>query len=137
MLVWPRPPEASDHTSVKDRIASLTMQPTINLAQAIQQQYLEGHLQADQLGIKPLLAFNPEKNTRHERIPFALTAYIELVDWTGRIIRGDKRGRIDQSLPEILDRLKIGSKRWLTNSTQFASVHRKRFGNKPKLCDTG
>jgi hypothetical protein len=35
-------------------------------------------------------------------IPFNLVDYLELVDWTGRIIREDKRGHIAQNLPAIL-----------------------------------
>jgi hypothetical protein len=38
-------------------------------------------------------------------IPFNLVDYLELVDWTGRIIREDKRGHIAENLPPILDRL--------------------------------
>jgi hypothetical protein len=32
------------------------------------------------------------------RIPFALLDYLSLVDWTGRVIRTDKRGAIDQKM---------------------------------------
>ena len=42
-------------------------------------------------------------------IPFKLVDYLELVDWTGRILRGDKRGRSENVLPPILKRLSLGS----------------------------
>ena len=35
-------------------------------------------------------------------IPFSLLDYIELVDWSGRIIREDKRGAISDSRPRLL-----------------------------------
>ena len=35
-------------------------------------------------------------------LAFDLSDYIELVDWTGRIIRKDKRGAIADDLPPIL-----------------------------------
>ena len=35
-------------------------------------------------------------------LPFKLTDYLTLLDWTGRILRNDKRGAIDQSLPLLL-----------------------------------
>ena len=40
-------------------------------------------------------------------IPFSLQDYLELVDWTGRIIRQGKRGTIDEDIPAILIRLQI------------------------------
>ncbi len=40
-------------------------------------------------------------------LPFRLTDYLELVDWTGRILRDDKRGGILESTPQILQQLNI------------------------------
>jgi REP element-mobilizing transposase RayT len=40
-------------------------------------------------------------------IPFAFHEYLQLVDWTGRAVRDDKRGHIDASLPPIMKRLNI------------------------------
>jgi len=40
-------------------------------------------------------------------IPFKLLDYLGLVDWTGRVIRDDKRGAIATDLPPILKRLEI------------------------------
>jgi len=40
-------------------------------------------------------------------IPFTLSDYLELVDWSGRIIREDKKGHIPEHLPDILQRLDI------------------------------
>jgi len=45
-------------------------------------------------------------------LPFKLTDYLELVDWSGRIIREGKRGYIDQSIPPILERLNIEPEHW-------------------------
>lgn len=129
-------PEASENTSIKQRIAFLKEQPTIDLGKAIQEQYEQGFLLKETLITKPLLPFNPDHKSLHEQLPFALSAYIELVDWTGRIIREDKRGFIDNTLPPILQRLNIKPKQWLINSTQFEVIHRRRFGNKPTFKNT-
>ena len=46
-------------------------------------------------------------------LAYRVEDYIELVDWTGRQIREDKRGRIDDDHPPILDRLGIETEHWL------------------------
>jgi hypothetical protein len=38
--------------------------------------------------------------------------YLQLVDWTGRGIRNDKRGHIDSQLPPIITRLNIDPSAW-------------------------
>ena len=46
-------------------------------------------------------------------IPFALGSYLELVDWTGRIVRQDKNGRISANTPPIFERLHIDPDEWV------------------------
>jgi len=41
-----------------------------------------------------------------------LQDYLELVNWTGRIIRYDKRGFIKAELPPILERLQVSPDQW-------------------------
>ena len=48
-----------------------------------------------------------------------LEDYIDLVDWTGRIIRDDKRGSISSSLPPILERLTLNEAHWKILTTEF------------------
>jgi len=50
-----------------------------------------------------------------------------LVDWTGRIIREDKRGFIAHKLPPILDRLSIDRALWIENSSQFEARYQRQF----------
>jgi hypothetical protein len=45
-------------------------------------------------------------------LPFHLKDYIELVDWTGRIVRRDKRGFIAATQPRILKSLKLTEQDW-------------------------
>jgi len=54
-----------------------------------------------------------------EGLPFHLADYLELVNWTGRAVREDKRGAIADDLPPILDRLGIGSQAWLHLASEF------------------
>ena len=52
-------------------------------------------------------------------LAFNLIDYLELVDWTGRAIRDDKRGHINKSLPPILSRIQISPQQWLMLATEF------------------
>lgn len=52
-------------------------------------------------------------------IPFKLKDYLALVDWTGRILRPDKRGVIDQNEPDILNRLNLSTDNWRILTTEF------------------
>ncbi len=113
-------PEESDHTSIKERIA-----PEFNLAEAIAEQNLCGDFL---IPIKPLTAFEDNViNQRQSGILFSLRDYLQLVDWTGKIIRDDKRSHISNQLPPILTRLNIPIEEWLINSQQFEKIVHRRF----------
>jgi len=60
-----------------------------------------------------LATFRQAKDDIETGIPFSLTDYLELLDWTGRAIREDKRGFIPSELPPILQRLNASPQRWL------------------------
>lgn len=52
------------------------------------------------------------KRSKSLSLPITREDYLQLVDWTGRQIRHDKRGSIDQTLPPILERLNIDREAW-------------------------
>ena len=54
-------------------------------------------------------------------IPMRLTDYLELLDWTGRHIRSDKRGAISGDEPSILERLDIAGSDWMHMTHHFES----------------
>ena len=54
-----------------------------------------------------------------EGIPFTRQDYFDLVDWTGRTLREDKRGAIDSQLPPILQRLGIQPENWIDSVSHF------------------
>jgi len=107
-------PEQSNHTSIQLRInaAIKGKQPT------------------------RLLPFvgNPRKAIP-TGLPFELTDYIQLLDLTGRCIREDKRGYIENQLPDILSRLNISAKNWLILTTQFRKVFYGAVGHAQALAD--
>jgi len=63
---------------------------------------------------------NP-RNDMPKGLPFHLRDYLELVDWSGRIIREDKKGHIPEALPDILKRIEldINSRHWLYLTQHF------------------
>lgn len=91
-------PETSRHTSIKRRIEATHQQRT---------------------RLFPF-AGNPRKEMP-DGLPFRLTDYITLIDWTGRLVRKDKRGAIDNSLPPILERINQNRESWLYVTTHFES----------------
>ena len=106
-------PESSDHTSIKRRIEN---QKTNN-PQPLKLAEFVG---------------NP-REPMPQGLPFHLQDYVQLVDITGRAIREDKRGFIDNNLPPILERLNISSREWLVLTTQFESKFKSLVGCKEKL----
>ena len=94
-------PEESDHTSVQNRLtcAAEGKQP------------------------KQLLRFaGMPRQIMPKGLPFELKSYLELVELTGRIIREDKRGHIDNMNLPLLERLNISPDNWLKLTTQFTRV---------------
>lgn len=124
-------PELSDHTSIQERI-----EPVFSLEEAVKRQVQSGDLLDFKIPLKPLLSFD-STNQSKTGIPYPYRDYLELVDWTGRIIRDDKPGFIVQSLPPILARLQISSDQWHINTTNFESIHVSRFNRLQPNIDTG
>ncbi len=116
-------PEASEYTSIKERI-----NPTFDLTEAVKQQTALQSIRQFNLPLKPLLNFEGSlKSTDQSGIIFGLADYIDLVDWTGRAIRDDKRGAIATHLPPILERLNIDIDAWLLQTQHFEREYQALF----------
>lgn len=74
----------------------------------------------------PLKPFSPSDSTH--AIPCSLQHYIELVDWTSRAIRNDKRGAIDSKLPPIAARLNIDAEAWNAAMQPHGNVFGRAMG---------
>ena len=110
-------PEQSDHTSIKQRIK-----------QALKAQQPESLLP---------FAGNPREDMP-EGLPFRLPDYLELVDWSGRLLREDKKGVIPEHLPLILQRLNIDARHWLYLNRHFEKPFKNLVGaafHVRKACD--
>ena len=89
-------PEGSDYTSIQQRIG----------------QWHKTRLAQDTLTTPPpklMPLIKQHRDTHQHSIGFTLKDYIELVDWSGRAVRENKRGAIDHAEPPVLQRLGIDS----------------------------
>ena len=111
-------PETSDHTSIKLRIDYWKDKARENNAEEIHT------LQPDSL----LPFAGNHRQPMPSGLAFNLIDYIELVDWTGRVIRDDKRGAIAESDPPILQRLDISPDHWIELSTNFEAALKASLG---------
>jgi REP element-mobilizing transposase RayT len=98
--------EDSDYTSIQARIRQL---------------------QARQAEENPQLmpfAESEKDEPKVALLPYALKDYLELVDWTGRVQRSDKKGFIDYRTPKLLTALRLSSAQWrlLAKEIQKESV---------------
>uniref|UniRef100_UPI002148D659 transposase n=1 Tax=Endozoicomonas sp. SESOKO4 TaxID=2828745 RepID=UPI002148D659 len=86
--------EQSDYTSIQKRIEKATEATDCN------QPFM----------LKP---FQSQGQNTNKALPYILHDYLELVDWSGRALRTDKKGSIPESSPPILTRLEIDADEWL------------------------
>ena len=118
-------PESSDHTSVKRRSEKATASKQPN------------HPNQQAEALLPFVG-NPRQNIP-KGIQMKLTDYLELVDWSGRILRQDKRGAISQNSENILTRLGIDGSQWLEMTEHFEECFRTFAGGEQSLrsaCET-
>ena len=112
-------PEKSEHTSVKQRAAKAKTAHSPN------------HPNQQPKRLMPFAGY--ERKDMPFGLPFRLTDYLELVDWTGRQIRQDKRGAIHSKLPPILSRLGIEDENWLELTTSFEANFKDLVGTPTSL----
>jgi len=107
-----RTPERSAHTSIQYRINALKACKTPTY----------------------LLAFTGDADHNpHAELPFTLHEYLELVDITGRQIRQNKPGYIDNNLPSILQRLNIKPAQFVELATTLEDAFSRVVGDEAQL----
>ena len=120
-------PEQSDHTSIQLRIEHWKSKS----------QKLNGKASiANDENLQPK-SLMPFAGNPRQLMPFGLAYnlldYIELLDWTGRQIRDDKRGSIDTATPPVLTRIGISPKHWLELCTHFEDRFKGLVGTQHSL----
>ena len=105
-------PESSDFTSVHERCAARQAHRAAQLVPALS---AKPTTPESDLWIAPIVrATIDQPDDCAFTAAVTLDEYLTLVDETGRIVRGDKRGAIPANLAPILDRLHINRDAWLS-----------------------
>ena len=122
--------QSSDFTSIQERVNALN--PHINAPQL-------AITTADNLqpiSHKALAKFDGSTVLSHQTgIPFHFADYLELIDWTGRAMRLDKKGFIDNQRPKLLNELGIESDAWLTSAKEFRRQYSGISGRWDSMCE--
>ena len=95
-------PETSEFTSIKQRIDE-----EHNIKSNSKSTTKSNDSQT--ILLKSFIAKNTDLT---DQIPYTYHEYLYLVDWTGRMLKEDKRGVIDNNLPPILIRLGVDPEYW-------------------------
>ena len=113
-------PEDSDFTSIQARLDEFSNRkagrPTLGNRSTHNKSIKRAGSTNSTESHKPkLYPFNAgfELNDDEKTIHFSLQDYLELIDWTGRAIRDDKRGAIPEKAPPILHRIGFSESKWL------------------------
>lgn len=121
-------PETSNHTSIKERLY-----PAFKKQRAVEDQISSHSLRHFESAIKPLAKFaSCHCDIAQTGVPFGLQDYLEIIDYTSRLIHPGKRGATPIHIPVILDRLNQTKPGWLEKSTQFELMYQAKFRRRTK-----
>lgn len=107
-------PEEAEFTSIYARIQTLSAARIAKSARP-------------RAGMK-LLGFRDQVAASAPAVPMSFRDYLELVDWSGRIVRSDKPGAIDERAPPILERLKVDLDVWRDSMRLRGNVFGRALG---------
>ena len=115
-------PELSDYTSIRERL-----KPSEDLNVAIKKVLRYSELKPLNQMSKPLLPFADAcRSSMSTVLPIPFSDYLQLVDTTGRIVRGDKLAAIGRTLTPILERLTLSEDQWVHATSNFEQMYRRR-----------
>ena len=122
--------QTSDFTSIKERINELDSLETStpNSIKAPDTDKEEAHTLLAKFDGSTHLA-------TQSGIPFNFCDYLELIDWSGRAIRTDKKGFIDSSRPKLLNELGISPDAWLNSTKDFRRQYSDVSGRWDAMCE--
>ena len=133
-------PEDSDFTSIQARLEELSTRGVGRPKRSKQSSHKNSvktgaNKESTALHKPRLYPFNAgfALNDDEKSIPFSLQDYLELIDWTGRAIRDDKRGAIPAKAPLILQRIGFSELKWLDFVPRIEKSFTHAAGNRESL----
>jgi len=125
--------QSSDFTSIQERINSLNPP---NSTLTLSNQQTSDLINQAHIPHKSLAQFDGAAHLNGQTgIPFHFADYLELIDWTGRAIRLDKKGSIDNQRPKLLNELGISPDAWLTSAKEFRRQYSGISGRWDSMCE--
>ena len=113
-------PETSDYTSVQDRILGRGAREEVRRKRSGVSRSKQETTPMEPYRDEWLVPItNDGGKEKRGLLPLKLDEYLELVEWSGRMLRDDKRGKIPQHLDPILQRLQIDRDNWLNAVEQY------------------
>lgn len=127
--------EGSDYTSIQERIQAYAEKLERKRRRQDEKHTVEANHQqmssdeSAQLGaLERFLGDESQSKVHQTGIFFSVTDYLALVDWTGRVIREDKRGAIPSDILPILQKLGVQSPYWVDSVQHFGRQSHRCFG---------
>ena len=104
--------DESEFTSIQDRVRAVNVQRSKKISE-----------RRSTPRLMPFAEAFSEQRT-FAAIPFNLQDYLELIEWTGRVVRHDKTGAIPPSAPRVLAQIGLTDTEWqlLTLSIQKEAI---------------
>lgn len=103
---------SSDYTSVQRRVMRM-----------------KNDKRAGGFGLKPVAGLCTE-----QLLEITESAYIQLVDWTGRLLHPGKTGQIASGTPSVLGTMDISEQRWEGQVSGTESIYWRAIGSVASLC---
>lgn len=110
----------SDFTSIQERIQALKLAQESSNIVVNNESKNSSNTKVKSYQPEWLLAFGHSNN--ESGICFSLVDYLNMVYWTGREARKDKKGYIAPEVPTILKELNLEAENWLKLSQQFEQL---------------
>jgi REP element-mobilizing transposase RayT len=139
-------PEASDFTSIQDRIESEKAEAAASRNAKRSQRRRSSPIRPDRWlapvylnerqAAGPMVSKTEYRASDKGFLPLRLRDYLKLVDWTGRQIAAGKRGRIPPSCKPILKRLGIERGMWCDLVKEFGRLFSRVAGRPSSLAQS-
>jgi hypothetical protein len=118
-------PESSDYTSIQERITGVVGSAgLLGEEGARQEDEVAKSAQSEAPVMAELMPFDATGSSDWA-IPFDFQDYLELVEWSGRLLHPGKRGRICSQTPAVLERLGLHPESYIRHAGRLL----KRYGS--------